>query len=55
MTSFPVFPLSHPAAVAAFVEAYDAIVSGAVAQYVSLSQQIGGDVQKHVGHLLRYQ
>ncbi|XP_037549185.1 LOW QUALITY PROTEIN: adenylyl cyclase-associated protein 1 [Nematolebias whitei] len=34
-------------AVAAFVEAYDAIVSGAVAQYLSLSQQIGGDVQKH--------
>uniref|UniRef100_A0A087X5K0 Adenylyl cyclase-associated protein n=1 Tax=Poecilia formosa TaxID=48698 RepID=A0A087X5K0_POEFO len=34
-------------AVAAFVEAYDDIISGPVAQYVALSQQIGGDVQKH--------
>uniref|UniRef100_A0A8C6TI37 Adenylyl cyclase-associated protein n=1 Tax=Neogobius melanostomus TaxID=47308 RepID=A0A8C6TI37_9GOBI len=34
-------------AVAPFVVAYDAIVGGAVAQYLSLSQKIGGDVQKH--------
>ncbi|XP_055013145.1 adenylyl cyclase-associated protein 1-like [Boleophthalmus pectinirostris] len=33
--------------VAKFVEEYDDIVSGAVAQYLSLSQKIGGDVQKH--------
>ncbi|XP_041738927.1 adenylyl cyclase-associated protein 1-like [Coregonus clupeaformis] len=33
--------------VAAYVEAYDGIVTGAVAQYMTLSQQIGGDVQKH--------
>lgn len=36
-----------PAAVSAYVEAFDVIVSGPVAQYFSLSQQIGGDVQKH--------
>ncbi|KAM4630020.1 adenylyl cyclase-associated protein 1 isoform 2-T2 [Polymixia lowei] len=29
------------------VEAYDDIIAGPVAQYLSLSQQIGGDVQKH--------
>uniref|UniRef100_A0A3Q3F3S7 CAP, adenylate cyclase-associated protein 1 (yeast) n=1 Tax=Labrus bergylta TaxID=56723 RepID=A0A3Q3F3S7_9LABR len=34
-------------AVSAFVEAFDVIVSGPVAQYLSLSQKIGGDVQKH--------
>ncbi|XP_038581452.1 adenylyl cyclase-associated protein 1 [Micropterus salmoides] len=34
-------------AVSAYVEAFDVIVSGPVAQYFSLSQQIGGDVQKH--------
>lgn len=34
-------------AVSVFVEAYDEIVRGPVAQYLSLSQQIGGDVQKH--------
>uniref|UniRef100_A0A1A7XVP4 Adenylyl cyclase-associated protein n=1 Tax=Iconisemion striatum TaxID=60296 RepID=A0A1A7XVP4_9TELE len=34
-------------AVSAYVEAFDVIVSGPVAQYVALSQQIGGDVQKH--------
>ncbi|XP_072304389.1 adenylyl cyclase-associated protein 1-like [Eucyclogobius newberryi] len=33
--------------VSKFVEEYDDIVSGAVAQYLSLSQKIGGDVQKH--------
>lgn len=32
----------------AYVEAFDGIVSGPLAQYLSLSQQIGGDVQKHV-------
>ncbi|XP_013886988.1 adenylyl cyclase-associated protein 1 [Austrofundulus limnaeus] len=34
-------------AVAVFVGAFDTIVNGPVAQYMSLSQQIGGDVQKH--------
>nr|XP_046273510.1 adenylyl cyclase-associated protein 1 [Scatophagus argus] len=34
-------------AVSAYVEAFDVIVSGPVAQYLSLSQKIGGDVQKH--------
>lgn len=40
----------HPflAALAAYVEAYDAIITGSVGQYMTLSQQIGGDVQKHV-------
>ncbi|MEQ2164225.1 hypothetical protein GOODEAATRI_004408, partial [Goodea atripinnis] len=38
-------------AVAAFVEAYDEIINGPMAQYVNLSQKIGGDVQKHVGDL----
>ncbi|KAM9340319.1 adenylyl cyclase-associated protein 1 isoform 1-T2 [Symphorus nematophorus] len=33
--------------VSAYVEAYDEIISGPVAQYLSLSQKIGGDVQKH--------
>ncbi|XP_074543002.1 adenylyl cyclase-associated protein 1 [Halichoeres trimaculatus] len=34
-------------AISAYVEAYDGIVSGPLAQYVCLSQKIGGDVQKH--------
>ncbi|KAM9737830.1 adenylyl cyclase-associated protein 1 [Menidia menidia] len=34
-------------AVSAFVGAFDAIVSGPLAQYLQLSKQIGGDVQKH--------
>lgn len=33
-----------------YVEAFDEIVSNLVAQYLSLSQKIGGDVQKHVGY-----
>ncbi|KAI3358772.1 hypothetical protein L3Q82_015171, partial [Scortum barcoo] len=33
--------------VSAYVMAFDEIVSGPVAQYLSLSQKIGGDVQKH--------
>lgn len=37
------------AAVSAYVEAYDVIVKGPVAEYLALSQKIGGDVQKHVG------
>uniref|UniRef100_A0A3P8Z9J9 Adenylyl cyclase-associated protein n=1 Tax=Esox lucius TaxID=8010 RepID=A0A3P8Z9J9_ESOLU len=36
-----------PGVVSAYVEAYDGIITGAVAQYLTLSQQIGGDVQKH--------
>lgn len=35
------------AGVSAYVEEYDVIVKGPVAQYLSLSQKIGGDVQKH--------
>lgn len=39
-----------------YVEAFDDIIQGPVTQYVTLSQKIGGDVQKHVGlggkHLL---
>ncbi|XP_037329911.1 adenylyl cyclase-associated protein 1 [Pungitius pungitius] len=34
-------------AASVFVEAFDVIVSGPVAEYLSLSQKIGGDVQKH--------
>ncbi|XP_062291636.1 adenylyl cyclase-associated protein 1 [Scomber scombrus] len=34
-------------AVSAYVEAFDVIVKGPLAQYVSLSQKIGGDVLKH--------
>ncbi|XP_070703216.1 adenylyl cyclase-associated protein 1 [Pempheris klunzingeri] len=34
-------------AVSAYVEAFDEIVRGPLAQYLSLSKQIGGDVQKH--------
>lgn len=37
-------------AVSEYVEAFDEIVSNLVAQYLSLSQKIGGDVQKHVGY-----
>ncbi|KAM7384565.1 hypothetical protein PAMA_011770 [Pampus argenteus] len=34
-------------AVSAYVEAFDAIANGPVAQYFTLSQKIGGDVLKH--------
>ncbi|XP_035537805.1 adenylyl cyclase-associated protein 1 [Morone saxatilis] len=34
-------------AVSAYVEAYDVIVNGPLAEYLSLSKKIGGDVQKH--------
>ncbi|XP_066531807.1 adenylyl cyclase-associated protein 1 [Hoplias malabaricus] len=34
-------------AVSAYVEAFDAVISGSVAEYITLSQKIGGDVQKH--------
>ncbi|XP_041664929.1 adenylyl cyclase-associated protein 1 [Cheilinus undulatus] len=34
-------------AVSAYVEAFDEIVNGPVAEYLRLSQKIGGDVQKH--------
>ncbi|XP_050992890.1 adenylyl cyclase-associated protein 1 [Labeo rohita] len=33
--------------VAVYVDAYDNLISGPVAQYAALSQKIGGDVQKH--------
>lgn len=35
---------------AAFVEAYDEAVKAPLADYLALSQKIGGDVQKHVGY-----
>lgn len=35
-------------AMSVYVEAFDEIIQGPLAQYVSLSQKIGGDVQKHV-------
>ncbi|AWP21435.1 Adenylyl cyclase-associated protein [Scophthalmus maximus] len=34
-------------AVSVYVEAFDEIIRGPVAQYAALSQKIGGDVQKH--------
>ncbi|XP_028819693.1 adenylyl cyclase-associated protein 1 [Denticeps clupeoides] len=34
-------------AVSVYVDAYDSLISGPVAQYLALSQKIGGDVQKH--------
>ncbi|XP_029022547.1 adenylyl cyclase-associated protein 1 [Betta splendens] len=34
-------------AVSVYVDAYDKIISGPVAEYITLSQKIGGDVQKH--------
>uniref|UniRef100_A0A7N6AAV7 Adenylyl cyclase-associated protein n=1 Tax=Anabas testudineus TaxID=64144 RepID=A0A7N6AAV7_ANATE len=44
---------STGAGVSVYVEAFDQIVSGPVAEYISLSQKIGGDVQKHVGSSFR--
>lgn len=40
-------------AVSAYVEAYDALVSGPVGEYMSLSKKIGGDVQKHADMMQR--
>ncbi|KAM9494226.1 adenylyl cyclase-associated protein 1 [Clarias gariepinus] len=34
-------------AVSAYVEAFDGLISGPVAEYMTLSQKIGGDVKKH--------
>lgn len=39
---------SPSVAVSAYVEAFDGLLSGPVAEYITLSQKIGGDVQKHV-------
>lgn len=36
-----------------YVTAFDAIVSGPLAEYMSLSQKIGGDVLKHVCFICR--
>lgn len=36
------------AVVSVYVEAFDAFISGPVAEYITLSQKIGGDVLKHV-------
>ena len=41
---------SFSVAVSAYVEAYDAILNSAMAEYLSLSKKIGGDVQKHVSY-----
>ncbi|XP_040908843.1 adenylyl cyclase-associated protein 1 [Toxotes jaculatrix] len=38
---------SSGGAVSAYVEAFDEVVNGPLAQYISLSQKIGGDVLKH--------
>lgn len=40
-------------AVSAYVEAFDEIVNGPLAEYISLSQKIGGDVQTHVSYSSR--
>uniref|UniRef100_A0A8C1EJQ5 Adenylyl cyclase-associated protein n=2 Tax=Cyprinus carpio TaxID=7962 RepID=A0A8C1EJQ5_CYPCA len=40
-------PAAASGAVSVYVEAYDNLLSGPVAQYTALSQKIGGDVQKH--------
>ncbi|XP_065147096.1 adenylyl cyclase-associated protein 1 [Paramisgurnus dabryanus] len=40
-------PAAGSGAVAVYVEAFDNLISGPVAQYMALSQKIGGDVQKH--------
>lgn len=36
------------AGVAQYVQAFDAILSGPVAEYINISKEVGGDVQKHV-------
>lgn len=33
---------------AQYVQAFDAILSGPVAEYINISKEVGGDVQKHV-------
>ncbi|XP_067281696.1 adenylyl cyclase-associated protein 1 [Pseudorasbora parva] len=40
-------PAAGSGPVSAYVEAYDSLISGPVAQYAAISQKIGGDVQKH--------
>uniref|UniRef100_A0A673J5D3 Adenylyl cyclase-associated protein n=1 Tax=Sinocyclocheilus rhinocerous TaxID=307959 RepID=A0A673J5D3_9TELE len=40
-------PAASSGVVSVYVEAYDNLLSGPVAQYTALSQKIGGDVQKH--------
>uniref|UniRef100_A0A8C1RQU2 Adenylyl cyclase-associated protein n=1 Tax=Cyprinus carpio TaxID=7962 RepID=A0A8C1RQU2_CYPCA len=40
-------PAAASGVVSVYVEAYDKLLSGPVAQYTALSQKIGGDVQKH--------
>ncbi|TRY83224.1 hypothetical protein DNTS_032503, partial [Danionella cerebrum] len=40
-------PAGGSGAVSVYVGAYDNLISGPVAQYMTLSQKIGGDVQKH--------
>ncbi|NP_956203.1 adenylyl cyclase-associated protein 1 [Danio rerio] len=40
-------PAAGSGAVGVYVEAYDGLISGPLAQYFTLSQKIGGDVLKH--------
>lgn len=39
---------SFPAGVAQYVQAFDALLAGPVAEYMKISKEVGGDVQKHV-------
>lgn len=39
--------------VSEYVDAFDEIINGPVAEYLSLSQKIGGDVQKHVSRCVQ--
>ncbi|XP_034016345.1 adenylyl cyclase-associated protein 1 [Thalassophryne amazonica] len=47
LETLPALGGSTGEAVSEYVEAFDGIISGPVTQYCSLSQKIGGDVQKH--------
>lgn len=37
-----------PPGVAQYVQAFDALLAGPVAEYTKISKEVGGDVQKHV-------
>lgn len=40
--------LGFPTGVAQYVQAFDALLAGPVAEYTKISKEVGGDVQKHV-------
>lgn len=40
--------LFFPTGVAQYVQAFDALLAGPVAEYTKISKEVGGDVQKHV-------